>query len=187
MKLMVVFGSSRAGRQGEVVANWVKSQVSADDRFEIDYVDLQELKLPFFDEASNPFDMASLDEYKNPESGAWAERVQAAEGFIFITPEYNRGIPGVLKNAIDTVGKPWIGKAAGIISYGGLSGGALATAQLRLIAVELGLFQTTDWIIFAYFKEAFDKHGQPQRADYYSGKIKKMLDNLLYLQSHFQR
>src|SRR5579859_6028521 len=133
MELMIIWGSSRQGRQGGQVAEWVRKMAESDSRFEVDYVDLRELGLPILDETSSPFDMESLGDYTNPESKTWAERVNKAEAFIFITPEYNRSIPGVLKNAIDTVGKPWIDKPAGIISYGGLSGGMIAAAHLRLI------------------------------------------------------
>lgn len=184
---MIIWGSSRRGRKGEVVTNWVKHQVTADGRFEIDYVDLQEQKLPFFDEPQSPFDMDSLDDYTHPESKAWAQRVATSEAYLFITPEYNRSIPGVLKNAIDTVGKPWINKPAGIISYGGLSGGMVATAHLRLIAVELGLIQVAKWIAFPYFKEAFDQNGRPLKADYYEANFKKLLNELIRLHQAFHK
>src|SRR5581483_415030 len=139
MKFMIIWGSSRESRQGGKVVEWIKSQASIDGRFEIDFVDLRELNLPMFDEPANPLTMESFDEYKSPEAKAWAMRVDKAQGFIIITPEYNRSIPAVLKNALDTAGKPWIDKPVGIISYGGLSGGMIAAAHLRLIAVELGL------------------------------------------------
>ncbi len=58
------------------------------------------------------------------------DEIKAAEGIIFVTPEYNRGISGVLKNAIDHASRPygqsaWAGKPAGII---GASIGAIGTA-----------------------------------------------------------
>ena len=175
---MIIWGSSRQKREGGVVVDWIKSQVEKDKRYEIEFVDLKELKLPIFDEVCNPFEMTSFDAYENPESKAWAERVNVAEAFLIITPEYNRSLPGVLKNALDTVGKPWIDKPVGIISYGGLSGGMIAASHLRLIATELGLLQTSNWLAFPYFKKSFDSKGQPERLDYYEAMVKKMLDGI---------
>ncbi len=185
MKLMIIWGSSRQARKGGTVANWVKTQAAADGRFEIDFVDLQELKLPFFDEASTPFSLPSLGDYTHPEARAWAERVQAVEAVILVTPEYNHAPPAVLKNALDTVGKPWIDKPVGLISYGGIAGGARAVEQLRSITIELGLVNVATPLHFPYFEEAFDEHGQPKRLDYYQANFKKMLDEIVRLQKMF--
>jgi len=182
---MLIWGSSRQKREGGKVVDWIKSQLAKDGRFEIDFVDLRELNLPIFDEDQSPFDMESLNDYKNPASRAWAERVAKAEGFIFITPEYNRSIPGVLKNAIDSVGKPWIDKPAGIISYGGLSGGMVAASHLRLIASELGLLQVSYWLAFPYFRRAIGADDQPERLDYYQAQTSKIFDEIIRLREKF--
>jgi NAD(P)H-dependent FMN reductase len=108
MKLMVIFGSSRQGRKGEVVANWVKNHAQQDSRLEVDYVDCRDLNLPFFDEPLSPFSMKRQGvEYTHPEGRAWADRVGKVDGAIIITPEYNHGYPAVLKNALDWVGPEW--------------------------------------------------------------------------------
>lgn len=104
MNLMLFFGSSRQGRRGEVVANWVRDHAEADKRFEIDYVDSRDLELPFYDEAFNPLSRKPGENYTYPEGKAWAERIAGNEGFILITPEYNHGYPAILKNALDWVG-----------------------------------------------------------------------------------
>ena len=187
MKLLIIWGSSRQGRKGGVVVTWVKNQASADSRFEIDFVDLRELNLPLFDEPTSPFGMQGLDDYTHPEGRAWAERIQAADGVILVTPEYNHGPPGVLKNALDWVGKPWIDKPVGLISYGGIAGGARAVEQLRTITIELGLINVATPLPFPYFEKAFDESGQPLRADYYPANLKKMLNEILRLHSAFQK
>jgi NAD(P)H-dependent FMN reductase len=108
MKLMIILGSSRQARRGEVVAKWVLAIAHADSRFEIDYVDLQQLSLPYFDEPESPFEMYDRGiEYTHPEGKAWAGRVGQAEAYLIVTPEYNHGSPGVLKNALDWVGREW--------------------------------------------------------------------------------
>lgn len=182
---MIIWGSSRQGRKGRPVAEWVKSQASADGRFEVDFVDLRELNLPFFDEPTSPFSMKSMDDYTHPEGRAWAERVEKAEAVILVTPEYNHAAPGVLKNALDWVGPPWKDKPVGLVSYGGIAGGARAVEQLRSITIELGLVNVSTPLHFPYFGEAFDEQGQPKRADYYQANFKKMLDTIVHLKTTF--
>lgn len=182
---MIIWGSSRTGRKGGIVTNWVKNEVAKDSRFEIDFVDLRELNLPFFDEPTSPFGMQSLDDYTHPEGKAWAERVEKADSVIIITPEYNHAPPGVLKNALDWVGKPWINKPVGLISYGGVVGGARAVENLRSITIELGLINVATPLHFPYFEEAFDAQGQPKKLDYYQANLKKMLDEIVRLQTAF--
>ena len=184
---MIIFGSSRQGRKGGKVADWIKKEIENDHRFHVDYVDLQNHVLPFFDEPISPFSMGSLNDYTQPEGKAWAERVAKNEAVIIITPEYNHSFPGVLKNALDWVGKPWIDKPVGFISYGGISGGTRAIEQLRLVAAELGLIQVAAAIHFPFFKTAFDEQEQPLRMDYYTQAISKMLDEIIRLREAFTK
>lgn len=185
MKLMVIWGSSRSGRKGGVVADWAKSEVAKDGRFELDFVDIAELKLPFFDEPTSPFGMQSLDDYTHPEGKAWAQRVQAADGVILITPEYNHGPPGVLKNALDWVGPPWKDKPVGLISYGGISGGTRAVEQLRSITIELGLMNVANAIHFPSFAKAFESGEQPSEST--NENLKKMLNEIVRLRTAFTK
>jgi NAD(P)H-dependent FMN reductase len=187
MKLMVIWGSSRQGRQGGVVADWIHQQSQADSRFEVDFVDTRELQLPFYDEpgAGGPFSFKSIDDYSNPKGKAWAQRVDKAEGFIIITPEYNHAAPAVLKNALDWVGRPWVDKPVALISYGGISGGARAVELLRPTLIELGLIQVATPLHFPYYSQAFDDKGQPTRLDYYDANLKKMFDEIIRLHDIF--
>jgi NAD(P)H-dependent FMN reductase len=186
MKLMIIWGSSRQGRKGGTVSGWVRRNAEADPRFEIDFVDFQELKLPFFDEPTSPLSMTSLDDYTHPEGRAWAERVQQADAFIIVTPEYNFGYTGVLKNALDWVGQPWIDKPVGFVGYGSISGGIRSVDQLRQVVVELGLVQVANAIHFPRFKEGFDENGEPKHEGA-NGNLKKMFDELIRLQQAFKK
>src|SRR5581483_4251486 len=178
MKLMMIWGSSRQGRKGGAVVNWIKKQAEGDDRFEVDFVDLKELNLPMFDEPRNPANYENLNDYTNPQGKAWAERVDKAEAFILITPEYNYSFSAVLKNAIDWVGLPWDKKPVLLVGYGGIGGGARAVEQLRTVVASVGMQQIPRSLHFPYFEEAFDEEGNPKRIDYYSSNIKKLLSNL---------
>jgi NAD(P)H-dependent FMN reductase len=178
MKLMVIFGSSRQARKGGVVADWVHRHAEQDSRLEVDYVDLQNLNLPFFDEPLSPFSMARQgQEYIHPEGKAWAGRVAKCEGVIIVTPEYNHGYPAVLKNALDWVGPEWVDKPVAFVSYGGISGGTRVVEQLRTVTIELGLIQVANPIHFVFFEQAFNDAGEPNRGST-NDQLKKMFDEL---------
>lgn len=184
---MIIWGSSRPARLSGPLAQWVKNEVSKDSRFEVDFVDLKELKLPFFDEPMGPFSLAAAGkDYTNPAGRAWAQRVEAAEAVILITPEYNHGPSAVLKNALDWVGPEWKDKPVGLISYGGISGGARAVEQLRSITIELGLINVAKAIHIPNFYKTFGEDGQPlfEGAD---ENLKNMLDEIVRLRTAFAK
>ena len=185
MKLMIIWGSSRQGRNGGVVSGWVKRHAEADSHLEIDFVDLRELNLPFFDEPLSPFAMAAQGQaYKHEEGRAWAERVSRTEGVLLVTPEYNHGPPAVLKNALDWVGREWLDKPVAFVSYGSAAGGARAVEQLRSITIELGLVQVANSIHFFFYQQAFGEDGEPTHPGT-NASLKKMFDELLRLHTIF--
>ncbi|MFF6994345.1 NADPH-dependent FMN reductase [Streptomyces sp. NPDC008313] len=128
----IILGSSRPGRQGEAVARWVHGIARDRDDASFEPIDLAEVALPHFDEAIPP--MAGA--YAQPHTLAWAERIARLDGFVFVTPEYNHSVPGVLKNAIDFLFAEWGNKAAGFVGYGP-AGAVRAVEHLRLIMAEL--------------------------------------------------
>ncbi|MGK9146425.1 NAD(P)H-dependent oxidoreductase [Plantibacter flavus] len=137
-KLMIVTGSVRPARVGGAVADWVGGVAAADDRFDVDAVDLRELALPFMDEPAHP----RKREYTKPHTIRWSERVDAADAFVFVTPEYNYSYSPALKNALDFLMHEWVHKPVGIVSYGGLSGGTRGVVALRPVLQALGLVST---------------------------------------------
>lgn len=186
MKLMVILGSSRHGRRGEVVSNWVRAKVQEDGRFEIDFADTQTLGLRFFDEPLSPFAMRDTGQkYTHPEGETWASRIGEAECFIIVTPEYNHGYTGVLKNALDWVGREWGDKPVAFVSYSSqITGGARAVEQLRPVVTELGLIQVANAIHIPRISEAFGDNGEPlnERAN---ESLKKMFNELERLKKAF--
>jgi NAD(P)H-dependent FMN reductase len=99
-------------------------------------LDLRDYPMPFFDQPASP---AWLPDGFGPEIvRAWTRKIAEADGFIIIAPEYNRGYPAVLKNALDWVYKEWNNKPVGFVAYGGV-GGARSVEQLRLVGIELQL------------------------------------------------
>jgi len=132
LKIGIITGSTRPNRKSLDVARWVleTAQKRGDAQYEL--VDIQDFELPLFDEPMPPI----LGQYQQPHTNRWAERVASLDGFVFVTPEYNHGIPAALKNAIDFLFAEWNHKAAGFVSYGG-AGGARAVEQLRLVLAEV--------------------------------------------------
>ncbi len=134
-RLMIIVGSTRPGRVGLPVAEWAREHLAQLEGVEIDFVDLAELALPFLDEPAHPAKRA----YTKPHTIAWSERVDAAEAFVFVTPEYNHSYSPVLKNAVDFLFQEWSAKPVGFVSYGGLSGGTRAVAAYEPVLTTVGL------------------------------------------------
>jgi NAD(P)H-dependent FMN reductase len=132
-KIGIIIGSTRPGRNSPQVAEWVKGL--ADKRGDADYeiVDLAEFNLPMYAE---PISAAYSQDYQTPEAIPWAKKIAELDGYVFICPEYNRGVTSALKNAIDYLYIEWNNKAAGIVSYGS-AGGVRAAESLRIIMAEL--------------------------------------------------
>jgi NAD(P)H-dependent FMN reductase len=137
-KLMIIVGSVRPGRAGLPVARWVEKTATAQTDFEIDFVDLAELALPFMDEPNHPAKRA----YTKPHTFAWSERVDAADAFIFVSPEYNHSYSPALKNAIDFLGQEWWRKPVGFVSYGGVAAGARGVSSIEPVLTTVGLVKT---------------------------------------------
>ena len=134
-RLMIVVGSVRPGRIGLPIAQWVNATAETHGDFEIDLVDLAELALPFMDEPNHP----RLRNYTHQHTIDWSARVDAADAFIFVTPEYNHSYSPALKNALDYLSQEWRHKPLGFVSYGGLSGGTRGIVGLEPATVALGL------------------------------------------------
>jgi NAD(P)H-dependent FMN reductase len=132
IRIGIILGSTRPGRRGEQVANWVNDVASKRTDAEFELIDLVDYPLPHLDEPMPP----SLGQYQNQHTKDWAATISRFDGFVFVTPEYNHSTSGVLKNAIDYLYSEWHNKAMGVVSYG-VVGGARAAEHLRLIAGEL--------------------------------------------------
>lgn len=132
MKIAIILGSTRPNRNGEAVAKWVHelAEKRSDATFEL--VDIKDYDLPLLDEAIPP----SQGKYSKEHTKKWSAKIDSFDAYIFVSPEYNHGMPGALKNAIDFLYKEWNNKAAGFVSYGS-AGGARAVEQLRVVMGEL--------------------------------------------------
>src|ERR1700712_5889716 len=144
LKIAVILGSTRPGRNGAGVAEWVLGRAGSREGADYELIDLADFPLPLLDEAMPP----SMGRYAGEHTRRWAETVAKYDGFVFVTPEYNHSTSGVLKNAIDYLYREWNNKAAAFVSYGSLSG-ARAVEHLRAIASELQLAHVRQQVGFS--------------------------------------
>lgn len=173
VRLAVVIGSTRPGRVGEAVAKWVYDIAAkrTDARFEL--VDLKAVNLPLLDEAIPP----SQGKYSQPHTQAWAAKIAAFDGFVFVTPEYNHGTSGALKNAIDYLYKEWNNKAAGFVGYGS-AGGARAVEHLRLVMAEVQVATVRNQVMLSLFTD-FENFSVFKPAARHEQSLNAMLDQLV--------
>jgi NAD(P)H-dependent FMN reductase len=134
IRIAIILGSTRPNRNGAQVADWVSSVAATRTDADFELIDLRDHQLPHLDEPLSPL----LGRYQNAHTQAWARTIARFDGFVFVTAEYNHGLPGSLKDAIDYLGAEWANKAAGIVSYG-VAGGTGAAFQLRQICGQLGI------------------------------------------------
>jgi NAD(P)H-dependent FMN reductase len=132
LKIAIILGSTRPGRNGEAVARWVHAQARKRHDAQYDLIDLKDVNLPLLDEPVPP----AFHKYSKPHTQQWSERIAGYDGFVFVTAEYNHGIPAALKNAIDFLFDEWHHKAAGFVSYGS-AGGVRAVEHLRGVMGEI--------------------------------------------------
>jgi NAD(P)H-dependent FMN reductase len=137
LRIGIVISTTRMGRFGDKPAAWIRDLAAARDDMRVEIVDLRDYPLPLFDEPMSPAWVAP----KNDIARRWAKKVSELDGFIFVTAEYNRGVPAALKNALDYAYKEFNRKPAAYVGYGSV-GGARAVEHLRLINVELQMAPT---------------------------------------------
>ena len=158
IKVGIILGSTRPGRNGEAVAKWVYAIAKQRTDAEYELIDLKDYNLPLLDEPVPP----SQGKYSKEHTKKWAAKIDAIDAFVFVTPEYNHSTSGALKNALDFLYKEWNNKAAGFVSYGS-AGGTRAVEHLRLVMAELKIADvraqvmlslSTDFENFSTFKPA---------------------------------
>ena len=148
LKIAIILGSTRPGRNGAAVADWVLERAKQRTGADYELVDLADFPLPPLDEATPP----AYGQYAGEHTKQWAAKIGSFDGFVFVTPEYNHSTSGVLKNAIDYLYNEWNNKAAAFVSYGSL-GGARAIEHLRAISSELQIAHVRQQLSFSLFSD----------------------------------
>lgn len=174
MKIGIVVGSIREGRFGESVAAWVKSVADARGDADYEIIDLKTFDVPLLTASVLP-GMANK-KYDSPQVTAWSQAIDACDAYVFVTPEYNHGVPGAFKNAFDSLGAEWMGKTVGFVGYGA-EGGVRAVEQWRPIVANFSMVGVRQQLAISIFTEAGENGYQP--SDRRKDELNVLLDQLL--------
>jgi NAD(P)H-dependent FMN reductase len=177
MKIAVIMSTTRDARFGDKPAKWIYDLASERREFELELIDLRDFDLPFFNEAATN----AWAPTKNPEGVRWQKKVAEFDGYIFVTAEYNRSLPAVLKNAIDYAYNEWNRKPAAYVGYGSV-GGARSVEHLRTICVELQMapMRTSVHIGGADFMAVSRQGKKMEELTHLLPSVKDMLDQLAW-------
>ncbi|KAL7891977.1 flavoprotein-like protein [Trichoderma sp. SZMC 28014] len=155
----IIITSTRTPRVGPKIANIVKDIFEEADKNEtkLSLVDVADFKLPIYDETVVPYQVPSQATYANEHSRRWSAEISKHDGYVLVIPEYNYGMAGSTKNAIDYLRNEWIGKPAAIVSYG-MTGGKNASEQVKvsLEGAEMRVSPTRPQLVFFKNDEVSD-------------------------------
>lgn len=173
IKVGIIIGSTRPNRVGDSVAKWVMrlAQDRSDATFEL--VDVKDFNLPLLDEPVPP----SRGQYSKDHTKKWAAKVASFDAYIFVTPEYNHGTSGALKNALDFVYAEWNNKAAGFVGYGS-AGGVRAVENLRLVMAELQIADVRAQVALSLFTD-FENFTTFKPAEHHANSVKALFDQVI--------
>lgn len=146
LRITVILGGNRNGRSGPAVSRWFLERIHAREDMDPDAVDIAAL---------------GIGDGHGAPLADFGRRIEAADGFVVVTPEYNHGYPGPLKSAIDSARREWFAKPVAFVSYGGMSGGLRAVEQLRGVFSELHTTTIRDTVSFHNAQEVFGPDGEP--------------------------
>src|SRR6059058_5010225 len=173
IKIAIILGSTRPNRNGEAVAKWVYEVAKKRSDAEFELVDIKDFNLPLLDEPVPP----SMGQYSKPHTKTWAAKIDTFDAYVFVTPEYNHGTSGALKNAIDFLFAEWSNKAAGFVSYGGASG-ARAVEQLRLVMAEVQMATVRNQVLLSMFTD-FENFSVFKPASRHETSVNEMFDQVI--------
>ncbi|NGO79850.1 NAD(P)H-dependent oxidoreductase [Streptomyces sp. YC504] len=169
-RLAVIVGSTRDGRFGPTVGQWFTALAEQHAGAELDVIDVADLELP----ACHP----NWGTERTPALTELAARVEAADAYVVVTPEYNHSYPAQLKHFIDLHRTEWNAKPVGFVSYGGVSGGLRAVEHLRQVFAEVHCVTIRDGVSFHGAWDHFGEDGKAHDPQGAAGAAKTMLDQL---------
>src|SRR5947208_4114273 len=173
IKIAIILGSTRPNRNGEAVAKWVYEVAKKRSDAEFELVDIKDFNLPLLDEPVPP----SMGQYSQQHTKTWAAKIDSFDAYVFVTPEYNHGTSGALKNAIDFLFKEWNNKAAGFVGYGG-AGGVRAVEHLRLVMAEVQVATVRNQVALSLITD-FENFATLKPDPRHEKSVDAMLDQVL--------
>ncbi len=173
VRIAIILGSTRPGRVGAAVAQWVHQIAQQRTDAQCELVDIQDYHLPLLDEPIPP----SQGKYSHEHTKRWAATIAGFDGFVFVTPEYNHGPSGALKNALDFLYAEWNNKAAGFVGYGS-AGGTRAVEQLRLVMAELMIADVRAQVALS-LRTDFENYRTFKPAEHHRKSVDAMLSQVV--------
>ena len=170
----LIVGSTRRDRQSIKVARFVHARLAQRPGVQTELLDLLEYNFPIMEER--------LHRRDDPPPGLkeYGAKIERADSLLIVTPEYNNGYPGVLKNALDYLLPEYERKPVGIVTVSaGNFGGITCLAQLRLVTIGMGAFPIPENLAVSRVHESFKEDGTPNDPAY-ERRAAGFLDELLW-------
>jgi NAD(P)H-dependent FMN reductase len=177
--LQIIIASTRPGRVGLPVAQWFQERAVAHGGFDVELVDLAEVALPFLDEPNHP----RLRRYEHQHTKDWSAKVDAADAFAFVMPEYNYGFNAPLKNAIDFLNQEWRYKPVGFVSYGGVAAGTRAVQMAKQVVTTLKMTPVFEAVSIPFVRQFLDDEERLQANEVMEHAAVAMLDELVRVEA----
>lgn len=178
LRIKVILGSTRQGRFGMQPANWVTDLGKTfGDKAAFELIDLAELNLPLFD---LPVPPSLAPTHQTDQQAAWAKIIDEADGFVFVTAEYNHSIPAALKNAFDYLWDEWAYKPVAFVGYGAEAGGARAMEHLREVTSFAKMYDISEHVLIREYYLNQDENSIHQFTDTHNKKAIAMLEQLIF-------
>ena len=174
MKIGIIDGSVREGRNSTSVAKWVLESGEKHGGAEFELVSLADFDVPIYTSATVP--AAAGKKYDSPQVQAWSDAIDSYDAYVLVSPEYNHGVPGALKTAVDSLGAEWMNKPAAVVAYGA-DNGVRAVEQWRQILANFNMHVVRAQVSLSLFTE-FGENGlvpDERRA----GEISTVFDQII--------
>jgi NAD(P)H-dependent FMN reductase len=181
-RLQIIIASTRPGRVGLPVASWFEERAVRHGGFDIEVADLAAIGLPFVDEPNHP----RLRQYTQQHTLDWSAKVDAADAFVFVMPEYNYGFNAPLKNALDFLHQEWLHKPVGFVSYGGVAAGTRAVQMIKQVVTTLKMVPLFEAVSIPFVAQFIDDEGELQSNEVMDKSADAMLAELLRVQAALQ-
>jgi NAD(P)H-dependent FMN reductase len=181
--ITIITGSVRPGRFNIQPATWIQKIAEQRSDINLKFIDLEKIALPFYNEPHSPL---YVQDYQHEHTKQWSQMIAESDGFIMVTPEYNRSYSPVLKNAIDYLYHEWKEKPVAFIGYGS-AGGSRAIEHLRGVAGELEMYDIKNQIMLFSPWNNLDEQGQYKFNENEESIAKKLLDNLIFWATHMKQ
>lgn len=183
LKLQLIVGSTRPGRNADRVLRWLEPRSRAQGSFEVETLDLKDWPLPHFQESLATVGDPRHPTYSDPVVKRWNEKLKEADAYLILSPEYNHSLPGVLKNAIDSVFFSFAlrHKPVAFAAYSvGVAAGVRAVEHLNQILLEAEAVPVRCQLLIPFLLDAFDAEGRPV-SPALDATLTAMLEDLAWL------